>query len=317
MATTDVDVLYTALEWAKTKSKVVLATVVQTWGSAPRKAGSHMAIREDGIFVGSVSGGCVEGEVIQRAIDGFDGVGVLLDFGVTTEDAWEVGLSCGGEIQIWLEYVQVSILQELCSKIDQRIPCAIRLSLRTVEPMLVIEGTTEGTHKSIIDAQNDQVAIRAYYPSRRLFVVGAVHIAQTLTVMAQQVGYEVFVIDPRSIFLEKERWGDIERIDAYPEEVFEKWTLGCQDAVVALSHDPKIDDEALEIALGSDAFYIGALGSRKNHAARCQRLIDVGCNEEDVRTRIHGPVGLNIAAKTPSEIAVSILAQMILCQGNL
>ena len=129
MAVTDTDVLHQTFKWAQDGYQVVLATVVQTWGSAPRKAGSHMALREDGIFVGSLSGGCVEGAVIQRVLEGVEESGVNVTFGVSTEDAWEVGLSCGGEIQIWLEYVDLKTLAELCSKIEKRIPCFLQLYL--------------------------------------------------------------------------------------------------------------------------------------------------------------------------------------------
>ena len=315
MATTDADVLRVALDWLRKGHQVILATVLRTWGSAPRKAGAHMIIRDDGIFEGSISGGCVEGAVIQEAQSGVEGVGRELSFGVSTEEAWEVGLSCGGEIRIWLEPVAEDVIAPLLERILQRRRAVLQFFLDGSQKMMVLEHVEfEGTPTSIV--HNGDRGIRIYWPSRRIFVIGAVHIAQVFSVMAEQVGYEVVIIDPREIFIDKRRWGSSHRrISLYPDECLAAENIDCHDALIALSHDPKIDDQALKIALDAEAFYIGALGSRKNHARRCQRLQLLGCSTAQV-ARISGPVGLNIGSKTPAEIAVSILAELISHQGN-
>ena len=320
MVMTDIDVLRNALAWLKTGQKIILATVIQTWGSAPRKAGSHMVIREDGVFAGSISGGCVEGAVIQEALQELDGVGREISFGISTEEAWEVGLSCGGELRVWLEAADQSILNTILCNIDQRIVCALYFSLDGSQKMQALGnidlGREENTAKSILDSRGN--ALRIYYPPRRVFVIGAVHIAQAFSLMAGQVGYEVIIIDPREIFVDSQRWGDgrLRRIALYPDECLPEERLDSHDALIALSHDPKIDDIALKIGLEAGVFYIGALGSKKNHAKRCRRLMtEYDCSEAAV-SRISGPIGLDIGAKTPAEIAVSILAELISYQGN-
>jgi xanthine dehydrogenase accessory factor len=315
MVVTDLEVLQRALEWADHGQGVTLATVVKTWGSAPRKAGAQMAIRNDGVFVGSVSGGCVEGSVIQEALDVSLSSSRLLTFGVSTEDAWAVGLSCGGEIAIWIESVNVDVIQSVVSKLELRQRVTLRLSMNQSHPMTVVEnwqGTTNG--KTLL--QDDGAAMRVYNPARRLFVVGAVHIAQALIPMAKQVGYTMVVIDPRGLFLNPERWGNVPRVSDFPEEYLSSVNLGEQDAVVALSHNPTFDDEALYLALQANAFYVGALGSRRNHAKRCIRLQERGCTDTQI-DRLCGPIGLNIGSQTPAEIAVSIVAEMIQHQYSM
>lgn len=313
MAVTDLDVLQAAASWLRNAHTVAIATVVETWGSAPRKAGAQLAIRDDGVFVGSISGGCVEGNVVQETLQLLkqNGAGQLLTFGVSTEDAWAVGLSCGGQISIWVDKIEAGVLEQLVEKLQNRTPVGLSLSMgQTVRSGLSIcaEWEQEPTAKSLI--QPDGSAIVVYKPPPRLFIVGAVHIAQALVPMAQAVGYAVYIIDPRAIFLEAERWSGVERTSDFPEEYFPSVELGPNDAVVALSHNPTFDDEALYLALKAETFYVGALGSRKNHRKRCQRLLARGVSLQQVE-RISGPVGLDIGAQTPAEIAVSILADLI------
>ena len=202
MVVTELEVLETAVQWMQAGQSVALATVIETWGSAPRKAGSQLVIRQDGVFVGSVSGGCVEGAVVHQTLEilAEDKNGQLLSFGVSTEDAWSVGLSCGGEISIWVERAQQIVLQELISAIHARKLVGLHLSMDDTEMVTVDTWESEPTFKSLI--QSNGQAIRVYTPSIRLFIVGAVHIAQALVPMAQAVGYHVVVIDPRAIFLE-------------------------------------------------------------------------------------------------------------------
>lgn len=312
MAVTELEVLTCAQTWLRDGHPVMLATVVDTWGSAPRRAGAQMVVRQDGIFLGSVSGGCIEGSVIQNAMEATSD-GRLLTFGVSTEDAWAVGLSCGGEISVWLEPLTLETVDALHSAIQERRVIGLKLSLQSDVSMRIIEDVNDTMVMPKSIRQADDSAVVVYQPMRRLFIVGAVHIAQALVPMAKQVGYQVVIMDPRSIFLNDERWLDVERISDFPEEYLPNVHLGPRDAVVALSHNPNFDDEALYLALQHDVFYVGALGSRRNHAKRCVRLQERGLLPEQV-ARISGPVGLDIRAQTPAEIAVSILAEMIQCQ---
>lgn len=310
IAVTELEVLETGLRWIEEGDSVALATVIETWGSAPRKAGAQLVIRADGVFLGSVSGGCVEGTVIQQTMEMLAGEkhGLRLSFGVSTEDAWSVGLSCGGEISIWVERAQSSVLQGLISSIQSRIQVGLHLPMKDEAMTVVQEWSSTPTVTSLIQPSGHALCV--YTPSPRIFIIGAVHIAQALVPMVQGVGYDVVVIDPRSIFLESERWHYVKRVSDFPEEYLPTQNLSPHDAVVALSHNPTFDDEALVLALEADAFYVGALGSRKNHAKRCERLQERGLTTTQV-ARISGPIGLNIGAQTPAEIAVSILAELI------
>jgi xanthine dehydrogenase accessory factor len=274
-----------ALTWITQGEKVALATVIKTWGSAPRASGSFLIIRQDGLFEGSVSGGCVEGEVITQAQDVIQsGIPKLLSFGVSNARAWEVGLACGGEISI-LVY------------------CADELALKNA-----LEKTNTG-HAVEFNLPHEEAPLLILEPSPRLAIIGAVHIAQFLAPMARAVGYEVLLIDPRAAFLNSERFPDCKTNSDWPDDSLAQWKPNKSCAIVVLTHDPKIDDVALTSALKSEAFYIAALGSRKNHATRCERLQAQGFSESDT-TRISGPAGLPIGAASPAEIAVSIMAQM-------
>ena len=312
-AVSDFGVLNKALEWTRAGKDVVVATVIQAWGSAPRKPGAHMAITTKRIFWGSVSGGCIEGNIISAAQDILlGGKARLMDFGVSNEQAWKVGLTCGGQITIWLEQIPKEVLECVCAAIDKRERCGMYLSLtEDIPASFVGDGSIQQAEKRLTSIGY----IRVYPPKRRIFITGAVHIAQALINLLKLLPFEVVLIDPRSIFLHPKRWGDIKRVELYPDEYFATQSLNERDAVVALSHDPKIDDPALLYALKTSVFYIGALGSRKSHAARVQRLHEKGCTSEQV-ARIHGPIGLDISAQTPVEIAVAITAEIIAHQGS-
>lgn len=315
MLMNDTDTLQIGLSWLQQGHQIVLATVIRTWGSSPRQAGAHMVIRDDGVFAGSVSGGCIENAVIQHVLDGFEGVGKQLFFGVSTETAWEVGLSCGGEIEIWLESIDQDLLQIILDAIHSRKSSAIEFFVDGSQNMRLLDTKIPSQqYRTLI--QTDGRIIRSYEPSFRIFVVGAVHIAQFLITFAKDVGYEVIVIDPRDIFVHADRWSGVRTSNLFPEECFEQEQLGIYDAVVALSHNPNFDDEAMLCALKQNTFYVGALGSKKNHASRCQRLRDMGCSQEEL-DKICGPIGLDIGSKTPAEIAISILAEIISHQRKL
>jgi xanthine dehydrogenase accessory factor len=311
--------------WSSSGRVTALATVVATWGSSPRPVGSHMAIVDSGDFVGSVSGGCIEGAVVDAGLKVIaSGKPEMLEFGVTNETAWEVGLACGGRIQVFVQ-PEPSILKTLAAARAAKHMCAVVTDTKTGAQVLVDGETITGDLllsddelmdvRGRIGADRSGIAayghfVRVYAPPARMVIVGAVHIAQALAPMAQLAGFDVTVIDPREGFAKSGALAGISAIVAWPDEAMDEVKPDARTAVVTLTHDPKLDDPALAAALKSDAFYIGALGSRKTHASRLQRLAEAGFGEH-VTARIRGPVGLDINALTPAEIAVSILAQVI------
>ena len=287
-----------------------LATVISTWGSAPRPVGAQLAIASDGAFQGSVSGGCVEGAVILQAQSAMeDGQCRVLHFGVADEDAFAVGLACGGDIQILVEPIDLGdgpekqLIEKAAIAARNRKPFAYSVNLTDWSRELVgPEGLTAGIH--------DDLFVQIVNPSLRMVIIGAVHITQSLSAMARMADFEVFLIDPRESFATTERFPNDVFIDAWPDDALREIGLDSHTAVITLSHDPKIDTPALAVALRSDAFYIGALGSRKTHAKRVSQLQAEGFTDAEI-TKIHGPIGLNIGSKTPAEISVSILAEVI------
>ncbi len=295
-------VISVAEQWLAAGHGVALATVIETWGSAPRRVGSHLVIRDDGLFEGSVSGGCVEGDVIVEAeniikTNGFK----RLDYGVADATAWEVGLACGGRISVFVQAVT-----------PERFPPALLATLRHARDSgaTVALQTDLARGTTVVGAgQAPDSFVHVYAPPLRLAVIGAVHIAQALVPIARLIGYAPLVIDPRGLFAAAARFDAVTIDDGWPDEALARWRPNAACAVVALSHDPKLDDVALAAALRSDAFYIAALGSRKNHAARRERLAAMGFDAATL-DRIHGPAGLAIGAANPAEIALSIAAQM-------
>jgi xanthine dehydrogenase accessory factor len=293
--------LATLQDWAATGQACAIATVIKTWGSAPRRAGAHLIIRDDGMFEGSVSGGCVEGDVIATALELLPhGRSRLLEYGVADAKAWEVGLACGGRIEILVQPVA-----------EGGFPLAlaerIRAERQAGRTLAVTTDLASGESREGADP-GDGRFVGHYAPRLRLAVVGAVHIAQALLPMARMAGYAPLLIDPRALFATTERFG--QQIDSdWPDTALTRWKPDAASAIVTLSHDPKLDDPALATALRSDAFYIGALGSRRNQAQRLERLAAAGFSSDELE-RIRGPVGLAIGAANPAEIAISILAQM-------
>jgi xanthine dehydrogenase accessory factor len=301
----DASLLEQAATWLAAGHGVALATVAQTWGSAPRPQGSHMVIRDDGLFAGSVSGGCIEGAVLTEA-EGViaSGAPKRLEFGVSNEQAWEVGLACGGRITILVQPVAPGgFAADLLSQ--------VRTAMTSGDAVLCATPLNSGTTTIITppDAEQPETLYRRYTPAMRLAIVGAVHITQALVPMAQALGYQPLVVDPRRAFAAPERFPGLLLSDAWPDEALEQWGITPATAVVTLTHDPKLDDPALEVALRSPAFYIAALGSRKTHASRLERLSAAGFDDATL-ARIHGPAGLSIGALSPAEIALSVLAQM-------
>ncbi|WHO39783.1 XdhC family protein [Sphingobium sp. AP49] len=292
-------VIRKAIEWRG--APMALATVVSTWGSAPRPRGSHMLVHQDGRLEGSISGGCVETDVLQRAAEVIAGrPGHVERYGVADGDAWEVGLPCGGEIQVLVQPVgDEGFAPMLFDRIATESARGRALTLSTdLESGLTQEGEGEGRF------------INRYDPPRQLLIVGAVQIAQSLAALAQAIDVAPVIIDPRGRFLTAERFPGIELDDRWPDEAIATRHPGESTAVVTLSHDIKIDDPALLAALNAPTGYVAALGSRRSHAARLDRLAMQGMKPADL-ARIDGPAGLDIGATGAAEIALSICAGMI------
>ncbi len=291
-------VLTAARDWAG--APLALATVTSTWGSAPRPRGSHMLVHEDGRFEGSVSGGCVESDILATAADVVAGAPFALKrYGVADAAAWEVGLPCGGEIEVMVQRVDAE-------NFDPALFDAIEAANAEGQAVTLTTDLTSGRTQV---GEGDGFVNR-YDPPRRLLIVGAVQIAQGLAGMARELGIATTVIDPRARFLTEERFPGVTLDDRWPDEALAALKPDAATAVVTLSHDIKIDDPALIEALRSPAAYVGALGSRRSHAARLERLATVGFAPADL-DRIDGPVGLDIGAIGPSEIALSIAAAMV------
>ncbi|MGA0827724.1 MAG: XdhC family protein [Gemmobacter sp.] len=307
----------TALAWHRAGRGAVIATVVETWGSAPRQAGSQLAIAGDGTMTGSVSGGCVEGAVVTEAGEALkDGRPRLLDFGVSDENAFAVGLACGGRIRVLVEPVGSQIPEAMLADL-----VAARAARRAVAEVVnladwsrrLVPGPAEGEIAARFRADRSGVEgdafVAIHNPPLRLVIVGAVHIAQPLLTIARAAGYDCTLIDPRGAFGSAARFPDETILDDWPDEGVMKAGLDPRAALVTLTHDPKLDDPALRAALGSQAFYIGCLGSTRTHARRVERLTAAGFGPEAL-ARLHAPVGLDIGARTPAEIAVSIMAEI-------
>ena len=281
----------TIREWDGEGRKMALATVVKTWGSSPRPVGSHLVIDADGHMEGSVSGGCVDGVVVTAARDCINTKkGELLQFEVATDQAWEVGLSCGGEVHILVEPL-INIAEKVSYLLDNDANTIKKLHSETK----MIDGNFF-THE--------------YKPALKMIVVGAVHISQGLVSMAKTLDIDVILVDPRTAYASEERFPDIDFITSWPDEALKKIGINASTAIVTLSHDPKLDDSALEIAVRSEAFYIAALGSLKTQKERKKRLKEKGFSEDEI-ARIHGPAGLDIGALEPAEIALSILSELV------
>ncbi|MAZ20350.1 XdhC/CoxI family protein [Roseovarius sp.] len=308
------DIPEQALAWFREGRGAALATVVETWGSAPRRVGSQLAISGAGEIAGSVSGGCVEGAVVAEALDAIErGTSATLTFGVSDDDAFAVGLGCGGTIRVMVE--------PLGSVLSEALMAELVAARAAQEPVAVISGgegpaeiTREGVEarfrQDLSGFEADGRFVTIHNPPLRLIVVGAVHIAQALVPMARIAGYDVVIVDPRESFASAARFPGERLVDDWPDEALAALGIDARTAVVVLSHDPKIDDPALMAALRSEAYYIGALGSTRSRDKRAVRLGLLGASAEEI-ARIHGPVGLDIGAATPAEIAVSTMAEMI------
>ena len=307
MDSVDLQVLRSSVAWLDEGHRVILATIVETWGSSPRPAGAMLAIRGDGLVAGSVSGGCVEDDLIFRirnkslAIDKPE----LASYGISKDEATRYGLPCGGKLELVLEPVgDKRRLRELLERVDRHELTARILDMQSGEVTLRPAKRTDDTL-----GFDRKRLMTVHGPRWRLLIIGAGQLSQYLAQMGQALDYSITVCDPR------EEYADTWNVEGaildrgMPDDVVVAMNLDSHSALVAVTHDPKLDDLALMEALKSPAFYVGALGSRLNSQKRHERLLMFDLSAAEL-SRLHGPIGLNIGSKTPPEIAVSILAEM-------
>ncbi|MGB3589486.1 MAG: XdhC family protein [Tunicatimonas sp.] len=323
-------------EWLQKDQSIAIARVVKTWGSSPRPVGSVMLVSQEGKMAGSVSGGCVEGAVVKQAKRVLaENTPVKLDYGVSNEEAWSVGLSCGGSIQVFLQpanFSRGSVWSQLLANIKKNKASTLISSLadgNSTNVLLEEDGQTWGNklpeevlaeakdayakriHKTVTHNNKDYF-IQLFPRKSLLLIIGAAHITVDLVALGNQFGFETVVIDPRGYFTENTIFINppSQLLQHYPSEVLNQFPLDAYTFCAILSHDPKIDDNALEILLPSEVGYIGALGSRKTHTKRINRLLEKGV-EQSLIDRIHAPIGVSINAQSAREIALSIMSQII------
>ncbi len=336
------DVLLDIDRWLAQDKRVALATVIETWGSAPRSAGAKMALTPEDEISGSVSGGCVEGAVFDTGVEVLQaGAPRLLHFGVADETAWEVGLACGGSIEVFVKALDPAFYQAVRTALLAERPFVTATVVRGPadqmgrELMLDEEGKTVGALGSELEAavlplaraalaegqsgrqavtvgaETVEIFLEVSLPSPTLVIVGGVHIAIALAALAKTLGYRAVVVDPRRAFGTEARFPHVDQlIQAWPDDALTQIGLTRSTAVAMLTHDPKLDDPALKLALPSPAFYVGALGSQKTQAKRRQRLLAEGLTEAQL-ARLHGPIGLDLGGRSPEEVALAIMAEIV------
>jgi len=333
------DILSDIERWQREGESIALATVVQTWGSSPRKAGSRMAITTSGKIVGSVSGGCVENAVVEAGLESLESNRPqLLHFGVADETAWEVGLACGGSIDIFVQPLHPEFFQTLRSALKDETPVLhitvfrgaddlVGRELLVSESGLIagalgnewndavlrigIQALYQGTSRRVQLSDSLEVFLDVILPPPTLVVVGGVHIAVALVSLAKTLGYRTVLIDPRKAWGGAERFPNVdELIQKWIDDAFGQIKITGSTAIASLTHDPKLDDPALKIALNSPAFYVGALGSKTTNEKRRGRLMNDGVTESQL-ARLHAPIGLDIGASTPEEIALAIMSEVV------
>jgi xanthine dehydrogenase accessory factor len=306
MDSVDIEVLRTAEAWRAGGRRVALGTIVKTWGSAPRPVGAMVAIRDDGQVVGSVSGGCVEDDLIEKIKDRSIAAEKpeLVTYGVTNEEATRWGLPCGGTLQLVMEPLHDrSGVPELLKRISGQQLVKRRLDMESGRASL-----EPGRWQDVLEFDG-RVLSTVHGPRWRLVLIGAGQLTRYLAEMARMLDYHVAVIDPREEYAATWDLAGVPLERGMPDDVVRSLNLDGHSAMVALTHDPKLDDLALMEALKSAAFYVGAIGSKKNNDARRERLREFDVSDEEI-ARLRGPVGLYLGSKTPPEIAVAILAEM-------
>jgi xanthine dehydrogenase accessory factor len=306
MDSIDLEVLKTSAAWIAAGRRCELITVIKTWGSSPRPIGATLAICDDGTVIGSVSGGCIEDDLIARVRD--HGISrtipEIVSYGITADEAHRFGLPCGGTIELSIEPLsERSRIAELLQRLERHELVQRRLDLRSGE--VELSKATPGAQMQV----SEQVMVTLHGPRWRLLIIGAGQLSRFLAQIATAMDYHVIVCDPREEYRSGWHVDGVRLVHDMPDDIVLSLQLDRRSAVVALTHDPKLDDLALMEALKSDAFYVGAIGSRLNNSKRRERLLEFDLTPEQL-ARLHGPIGLYIGSKTPSEIAISILAEM-------
>jgi xanthine dehydrogenase accessory factor len=313
MESLDLRVLADALAWRRAGHPVTLVTVVETWGSAPRPPGALLAVRGDGVVSGSVSGGCVEDDLIARIKAGErSALPSMIAYGVSKDEAARFGLPCGGTLRLVQEpLTSPAWVEELLARTAAHELVARTLTLATGQVQLAA-----ATREARMQFDGSKLTT-LFGPRWRLLLVGAGQLSQAVAQMATLLDFEVLVCDPREEYATTLNVPGAVRVPGMPDDAVRDLRPDAHTAVVALTHDPKLDDMALLEALRSGAFYVGALGSSRNQAKRRERLVEhFGLTPQEL-DRLHGPVGLRIGAKTPAEIAVSVLAEIIECKNRV
>ncbi|MDC3057836.1 XdhC family protein [Litorivicinus sp.] len=316
----DRDLLKVGAAWLDDSQPFASATVISTWGSAPREVGAFMLVDGDGQFLGSVSGGCVENAVVESALASMrTGEPRLVEFGVSDDDVLSIGLACGGQIQVliepsvgserhWIGYAYRALH-------DRNVSTLMReLDVTNLDQPVVGTEWLRASHadfgrRTELDIDHS-VFLQTFRPQRRAIIIGGVHIAQALVTGLQSLEFDVLVVDPREVWANAERFPTCTIINQWPDDALTDIGIDSETAIIALTHDPKFDDPALLLALNSSAFYVGALGGTKSADSRRLRLLENGLTDLEI-DRLQSPVGLPIGAKGPSEITVSILAELI------
>lgn len=336
------DVMPDIDRWIEAGEPVALATVVQTWGSSPRAVGAKMALTPSGGMSGSVSGGCVEGATFEEGVQALEARRAkLVHFGVADETAWEVGLACGGSIDVLVQPLDVALYRPIRERLLAERPFAVATLIKgapeqvgralVVDDDAVIgslgstldEAATAEARAALASGQSARVSlaegelfIEVVWPSPTLIVVGGVHTSIALTALAKTLGYRTVVVDPRKAFGSEARFPHVDRlVQAWPDEALTEIGLTRATAVAMLTHDPKLDDPGLTVALRSNAFYVGALGSKTTQEKRRARLRAEGVTEEQL-ARLRGPIGLDLGGRTPEEIALAILAEIVAARNG-
>jgi xanthine dehydrogenase accessory factor len=310
---TDREVLQTALDWLQQEHPVILITVLKTWGSSPRPPGSLMIMRKDGVHAGSVSGGCVEEDLLARYQQDelSDTFPTQIDYGIDRQEATRFGLPCGGRLELLVEKLQdPTQLQQIIESMQQQTLVARQVNLHSGKVSLK---PASPDHEFI--ASNDKVT-KVFGPRWQMLLIGAGHLSRYVSQLALMLDYQVIVCDPRDEYTREWNIDGTKLITMMPDDAVLKYAGHDRSVVIALTHDPKLDDMALLDALNSRAFYVGAIGSTRNCEARRKRLHQLGLGKQQIQ-RLHAPVGLDIGSHTPPEIAVSILAEITALRNSV
>ena len=336
------DVIDNLDNWRESKQELAVTTVVETWGSAPRPIGSKMIATKFGGIAGSVSAGCVEGAVIEESMKVIEnGNPRLIEFGVADDSAWEVGLACGGTIKVFIEpgwsldsiydslkellvsrepFAIVTVLDGAVDQINRKILIKgngdlvgdLSLPEETGFDIRDVLGLLDDGKSAIMELKDGtRIFIETHPLPSKLIIIGAVHLSETLISIANSVGFDTILIDPRQAFASRERFPHVkELMREWPQEAMSKLVLDKSAYIAVLTHDPKLDDPALQISLKSGARYVGALGSRRTNQKRLERLRKAGLSEDQL-SRLNAPIGLDLGGRSPGEIAISIMAEIV------